>query len=78
MTDHVCLIEGCHRPVKHPVSGLCGPCYSGLHYWKRKGVTKIVQRQQKLSILQNRMQHLSGNVAVFTTKKAKSKTRVKA
>ena len=60
-----CEIEGCSRPVKHPQSGLCGPCYQGLWYWKQKSVTEIVQRKQALRVFSSRMDSAEPKVAVI-------------
>lgn len=65
-----CTIEHCGREVVYKQSGLCAPCYSGLWYWKKKGVTEIVKRKAKLQVLRSRLDALEPSVTVLR-KKAK-------
>ena len=51
-------------------AGLCGPCYSGLHYWKRKGVAGIMRRKHQLVILGERLEALgTANVVPFRARR---------
>ena len=66
-----CIIGGCNRAIKHPESGLCGPCYQGLWYWsKKKSVTQRVKRKQALKVYESRMDFLDPTVAVLQRRKS--------
>lgn len=55
-----CRIAGCERDSA--VSGLCKPCYNGMHYWLRnKTPGDIMKRQKQLAVLDARMEAISGN-----------------
>jgi hypothetical protein len=63
-----CAIEHCGREMYYKQSGLCTACYSGLHYWKKKGVTEIVKRKGKLRVLRDRLDVLEPSVTVLRKK----------
>lgn len=58
-----CAVDACEEPVKHPESGLCGACYSGLYYWSGATPTELLDHRRKLARCRARMDLKLGNVA---------------
>jgi len=56
-----CEMNNCTRPVGHPQSGLCKPCYAALFYWQNyKTPTQLIKRQKNLRLFSERMNVVSG------------------
>ena len=60
-----CTIDNCHREIKHPESGLCGPCYQGLWRWGRKTPTQRVRRKQALRVFEARLDLVEPGVSII-------------
>lgn len=68
-----CSTPTCSRGMQHPQSGLCSACYSGIHYWMRQGVTRVIQRKTQLRILEERLDDLRpANVVHLRRRRAKA------
>lgn len=65
-----CVMDNCNREVFYKKSGLCAPCYQALYYWKKKSVTEIVQRKNKLRLFATRMDAVEPTVTVLGKRKA--------
>lgn len=39
-------------------TGLCVNCYSGIHYWMKRGVAAVMRRKTQLRILEERLDNL--------------------
>lgn len=51
-----CETQSCVREAA--ITGLCTACYSGMHYWMRKGVSAVMKRKTQLRILDERLENL--------------------
>lgn len=51
-----CSTPSCDRHAK--CAGLCKPCYSGMHYWLRQGIARVMKRKHQLSVLADRLDSL--------------------
>lgn len=66
---HQCIIEGCDRDAYYKKSQLCQRCYSALYYWRKKSVTEIVSRKNKLKLFMRRMDVVEPTVVTLPHKK---------
>ena len=57
-----CSVSGCFDERHYPGSGLCKACYAGMHYWKGRSPTDIVQRMKQLVRLSSRMDSMMPHV----------------
>lgn len=68
-----CIIEDCDRGVEHPASGLCKRCYAALYYWRKKSVTQIIKRKNKLKLFMCRMDVVEPKVVPLRSKRRASR-----
>ena len=52
-------VMGCDREVKYVKSQLCNACYQAAYYWKRQGVTAMMQYAQALEFRAGRLEHMT-------------------
>lgn len=69
MSKGKCVMDNCDRELFYKNSGLCAPCYQALYYWRKKSVTEIMQRKNKLRVFISRMDTVEPKVSVMTRKK---------
>lgn len=68
-----CVIEGCGRDAFYKEAQLCQRCYSALYYWRKKSVTEIVSRKNKLKLFMRRMDVVEPNVVAMPHKRRASR-----
>jgi hypothetical protein len=68
-----CIIDDCDRVVECPESGLCKRCYAALYYWRKKSVTEIIRRKNKLKLFMGRMDVVEPKVVPLRTKRRASR-----
>lgn len=52
----VCHTPNCTGEVgERSVIGLCGKCYSAIHYWHKKSPKQLIKRAQDIQIYRGRM-----------------------
>ena len=58
MATKMCKFDGCPNTVDYRILGVCKTCYGGLAYWRGRSQTDKRKRQQQLTKLNSRMDHL--------------------